>query len=396
MELPNVLNEERLSFPDKAAKDYIDDILRICRNATLDAQEEEFLPTDEDTTDNTLQFIIDNLETDPEFLVSTGLLAPDVLEDSEDELYQSSIEELALRLHDEWLKSEMKMRDEASSVFDYDEYDGVSDDDRDHIDWFDERVSVVSELLLEAKEALELAEADRLVQAIDELFDQVQDEVEEIKDEELATVENWAQLLVKPGFYSNESDDQSKRIQKQILQAIKDLATRLCEIVAHNNNALEHIEWRHLEEVIATALSGIGFDVTLTPPSKDGGKDVIASCILHGRKLVFYVEVKHWRSGKKVNSRSVYDFVQINVNSFTDGGLFLSTSGYDKQVLSYLSELHRTNIRLGDDTKVIALCQHFSRRRQGIWIPENSLPGILFENTVGSKQFSLAAKTVFT
>ena len=87
--------------------------------------------------DNTLQFIMDNLETDPELLISAGLLNPDVVEDPENELhelYQTSTEELALRLHDEWLKSEMKMRDEAKSVLDYDEYDGVSDDDRDHID----------------------------------------------------------------------------------------------------------------------------------------------------------------------------------------------------------------------------------------------------------------------
>jgi hypothetical protein len=38
---------------------------------------------------------------------------------------------------------------------------------------------------------------------------------------------------------------------------------------------LDHLEWRDLERMMARVMEGLGFKVTLTPPSKDGGKDLI-------------------------------------------------------------------------------------------------------------------------
>jgi hypothetical protein len=50
---------------------------------------------------------------------------------------------------------------------------------------------------------------------------------------------------------------------------------KLIELIGKNPNALEEIEWRDLERIIAELFMGLGFKVVLTPPAKDGGKDVI-------------------------------------------------------------------------------------------------------------------------
>lgn len=49
-------------------------------------------------------------------------------------------------------------------------------------------------------------------------------------------------------------------------------------MIARDQRALDHIEWRDMERTIAEVFDGLGFIAKLTPPSKDGGKDVILEC----------------------------------------------------------------------------------------------------------------------
>ena len=57
---------------------------------------------------------------------------------------------------------------------------------------------------------------------------------------------------------------------------------------------------RQFEEFIAELIDGIGFsEVVLTPRSYDGGKDVIASKIIHGIPLTFYFECKKYAEDNK-------------------------------------------------------------------------------------------------
>jgi len=142
------------------------------------------------------------------------------------------------------------------------------------------------------------------------------------------------------------------------------------------------IEWRHLEYVLAAALSEIGFEVELTPPAKDGGKDIVAECTVRGQHMTYYVEIKHWRSGKRVGSDDIYDFIEVNLQDRTDGGLFLSSSGFTEHVYSQLVEINSQQLRLGQKEKIVLLCQRFHRKRRGLWTPVDPLPKILFEATV--------------
>ena len=171
-------------------------------------------------------------------------------------------------------------------------------------------------------------------------------------------------------------------VEQHVLHVVSEFCVQLCELVAKSSDALHHLEWRQVEQLIATALDGMGFDVILTPPSKDGGNDVVANCYLKGRKLTYFVEVKHWRSGKRPSPRMVFDFVEVNVSEQTDGGLFLSTSGYTSEVYSHLSEIGRKRIWLGENSKIVSLCRHFVRRKRGVWLPDHDLPAILAEGTV--------------
>lgn len=167
-----------------------------------------------------------------------------------------------------------------------------------------------------------------------------------------------------------------------VARVIQTMAETLCRLVAQDADALEQIEWRELERIIAVALDAIGFTVELTPGSRDGGKDVVANCVVHNNKHTYYVEIKHWKRGDRPGPNHVSDFVELNVGDETDGGLFLSSSGFTKAVYGQVGEISKQRVHLGEREKIVSLCQHFVRKKEGVWYPTQALPELLFADTV--------------
>ncbi|MEJ7559380.1 MAG: restriction endonuclease [Pedobacter sp.] len=99
--------------------------------------------------------------------------------------------------------------------------------------------------------------------------------------------------------------------ESEVIHVIRSCTQKIIELITRSTKALSELEWRDLERVIAEVFSGIGFDVELTPSSKDGGKDVILECISKGTKKTFIIEIKHWRSGQKVGEKKVREFVKV-------------------------------------------------------------------------------------
>jgi restriction system protein len=163
---------------------------------------------------------------------------------------------------------------------------------------------------------------------------------------------------------------------------IRSISHDFATMVAKNPSVLDHLEWRDLERMMARVMEGLGFDVTLTPPSKDGGKDLILKCTAKRGNESYIVELKHWRSGKQVGKRFVSDFMHIIVQESRPGGLFLSTSGYAKDTFEGLNEFTRQRLRLGEQSKIVLLAQTYVRACSGLWSPPAELPELLFEGTL--------------
>ncbi|MBI3818859.1 MAG: restriction endonuclease [Planctomycetes bacterium] len=202
--------------------------------------------------------------------------------------------------------------------------------------------------------------------------------------QEIHTRESWGEANKPSAWVLFGADSTTDAlIERRVLFAINDMCVSLCELIAKNRTSLAHVEWRDLERVVALALGGLGFDISLMPGTKDGGKDVVAQVNLCGRRRTYYIEIKHWRSGKLLGPSTIDTFVEVNAHDRTDGGLFLSTSGFAPAVYSQLAEISQTRIRLGTDIKVITLCQHFVRnRKSSVWQAKEVLPSVLFEHTV--------------
>lgn len=91
---------------------------------------------------------------------------------------------------------------------------------------------------------------------------------------------------------------------------------------------------RQFEQFVADTLHELGFqEIILTPASRDGGKDVIASQVVNGIAVSFYFECKKYAAGHKVqldrlrsllgvvahDARGVNKGVLVTTSTFTAG-----------------------------------------------------------------------------
>lgn len=162
----------------------------------------------------------------------------------------------------------------------------------------------------------------------------------------------------------------------------REFSRRLIELILKNPRYLDEIEWREMERLLAEVFEGLGFSVRLTPGSKDGGKDIILTCQVATKNHTYYVEVKHWRSGQRVGSGAITEFLNVIINEQIDGGLYLSTYGYCSNSIESLTEIQRKSLRFGTENKVVTLCQSYVKAMSGIWAPDKLLPEVLYDNTL--------------
>jgi HJR/Mrr/RecB family endonuclease len=156
----------------------------------------------------------------------------------------------------------------------------------------------------------------------------------------------------------------------------------LVALIIKNPRYLDEIEWREMERLLTEVFEKLGFDARLTPGSKDGGKDIVLTCRVASKEHTYYVEVKHWRSGKGVGGGAISEFLNVIVNEEVSGGLFLSTYGYCSNAIETLTEIQRKTLRFGTESKIAALCRSYVKATSGIWSPEMTLPDLLYEGTL--------------
>lgn len=181
----------------------------------------------------------------------------------------------------------------------------------------------------------------------------------------------------------DEYDKSINRSEVQILS--KNTNEALARLIIEKPSRLDDIEWRELEKLLEEVLSGIGYAVTLTPASKDGGKDLILECRTPSGRRTYFVEVKHWRSEQKVGAKFIKDFYKVVVREKAYGGLFLSTYGVADNVFEQLTEVERRMIRIGTKLKVVALCKSYVYSKKGVILPSTDLPNFLFAECLESE-----------
>ncbi len=150
--------------------------------------------------------------------------------------------------------------------------------------------------------------------------------------------------------------------EKSALISVDGLPFRLIAKIMRSPNEIKNLTPRQFEEFVAETLAHLGFkDVILTPRSRDGGKDVIASHQINGIPLSFYFECKKYADDNKIqletlrallgtmahDARHVNMGVLVTTSTFTKGSkeFILSESRLDGKdydgILGWIDELNK-------------------------------------------------------
>jgi HJR/Mrr/RecB family endonuclease len=182
--------------------------------------------------------------------------------------------------------------------------------------------------------------------------------------------------IVESGEYASAydlpdelADDSSSNKRVSVVHIIETASRALATLICNEPGRILDLEWRDLERMLATVFDGIGYAVRLTPGSKDKGKDIVVGFVVSGKTHSYYVEVKHWVSGKKVGERQIKEFISVVVGDQQEGGILISTSGFTASAMQGITEIERKKLRFGTSDTIVTLCRTYLNVARGLVHP---------------------------
>lgn len=120
--------------------------------------------------------------------------------------------------------------------------------------------------------------------------------------------------------------------QERIIR-VENLPFRLIHAILHDPRHMHNLTPRQFEEFIAEVVGHLGFsNIILTPPSGDGGRDVIASNEVNGIPITFFFECKKYAEGNKVQLDTLRALLGTVAHHATEAniGVLVTTSKFTK------------------------------------------------------------------
>ncbi len=120
---------------------------------------------------------------------------------------------------------------------------------------------------------------------------------------------------------------------------------------------------RKYEELIAELLDDMGYEVTLTKATRDGGKDILASIKTECGDFLCLVEAKKYRQDRKVGVSLVRELYGTLCDYKATSGMLVTTSSFSGDAQAF-QQNHQYQLSLRDYTDVAGWIQHYGTMKQ--------------------------------
>lgn len=127
--------------------------------------------------------------------------------------------------------------------------------------------------------------------------------------------------------------------QAQFVSSVVSVNDELLTHLAQQPELLRKINPRRFEEIVAELFRKRGFEVELTPGTRDGGRDLFALQSDAFGKSLYLVECKRYSASRRVGVeiiRGLYGIVQADRAT---KGIIVTTSSYTKDALAFATPL---------------------------------------------------------
>ena len=120
---------------------------------------------------------------------------------------------------------------------------------------------------------------------------------------------------------------------------------------------------RQYEELIGELLRDMGYEVTLTQATRDGGKDILASIKTECGDFLCLVDAKKYREDRKIGVSMVRTLYGTLCDYQANSAMLVSTSKYSKDAHA-LQQKHQYQLSLRDYTDVAGWIQRYGTKNQ--------------------------------
>ncbi len=142
--------------------------------------------------------------------------------------------------------------------------------------------------------------------------------------------------------------------RQRIIADIRDTNDELLWFLKRDPDLVFTLSPRKFEEVTAELFAKLGYEVTLTPASKDGGKDLFIARRDDLGSFVFYVECKRYAPNRPVGVALINALTGVVERGRATAGLMLTTSRFTSGARAIQSQMsHRLTLKDYGDFKAM-------------------------------------------
>ncbi|SFT72153.1 restriction endonuclease [Paraburkholderia aspalathi] len=133
---------------------------------------------------------------------------------------------------------------------------------------------------------------------------------------------------------------------QRIIVDITSVSDQLLERVHANPEVMYKLPSRRFEEFVADVLDRLGYSITLTPPSKDGGKDIYAAKKDHLGSFLYVVECKRYAPENRVGVGLIRQLSGVVQAEQATAGIFITTSFFTKDAQKFQERIpHQMSLK---------------------------------------------------
>ncbi|MGE7091194.1 restriction endonuclease [Lysinibacillus sp. NPDC048646] len=119
-----------------------------------------------------------------------------------------------------------------------------------------------------------------------------------------------------------------------------DINSQLIQQLSRNPELMYKLDPRKFEELVAELFNRKGYEVTLTPQTRDGGKDIYAIKKDAIAPTLFVVETKRYSKTNKVGVEIVRGLYGVKSAERANVGVIVTTSSFTKDAIDFASPLN--------------------------------------------------------
>lgn len=165
------------------------------------------------------------------------------------------------------------------------------------------------------------------------LFDgslQLADDADSIRRLRTLFDNEWASASPLEALYSP-----SKPLQPSLVVAVGEQWNQLIALLARQPELMYDLPPRRFEELTAEILTREGLQVTLTPQSRDGGRDILAFAQTSAGRHLYYVECKRFSATRPVDVAIVRNLYGVVEADHATAGLVVTTSRFTPDAVAF-------------------------------------------------------------